>query len=182
MSARLKKRSMDLLARFVPHANKLRRYLARRCCDPHAVDDLAQEVYLRLLRRDDAAVNDPIRYLYGVAANVLAEFHLDEALERKRVTTDSDELARIADQREEFSVLGAGEQLVERQQLERMLHRLPENQAKVLVLHELEGLSYIEVSETLKLTLNTVEKYLVLAKIQLRSLLYPSQHGQDRRR
>lgn len=182
MSAKLERRSMSLLAQVVPHADKLRRYLARRWRDPQDVDDLAQEVYVRLLRRDDAEVDEPIKYLYGVAANVVADFCTDASYEREHVTTDSDELARIAEHLEDFSALESGEQLVERQRLERALRQLPKNQAKVLVLHELSGLSYAEVAAELRLSVHTVEKYLVKAKMQLRTLLCHSQYGPGERK
>jgi RNA polymerase sigma-19 factor, ECF subfamily len=177
MSAEPKRNESGLLAKVVPHADKLRRYLSHRLRAQQDVDDLAQEVYLRLLRRNDAAqVADPIKYLYGVAAKVVADFFTDATYEREHVMTDSDELTRVAERLEESSAVDSSEQLVEEQRLERALHKLPGTQAMVLVLHEVEGLSYAEVAARLGLSLHTVEKYLVKAKAHLRVLLWCSEH------
>ena len=83
------------IARFVAKAFRqyglgLHRYLERRLPTPQDADDVAQEVYLRLLRLDDTEfVREPQAYLYGVASNVVREFRMRSELERERVTFDS---------------------------------------------------------------------------------------------
>ena len=54
----------------------LRRFLAvRRGVKTSDIDDLAQEVFLRLLRYDRAElVNDPKAYLFKMASNVACEW------------------------------------------------------------------------------------------------------------
>lgn len=55
---------------------QLHAFLRRRVRDAAEVDDLAQEVYLRLLRSADIdVVGSPLSYVYGVAAHVASEFN-----------------------------------------------------------------------------------------------------------
>src|SRR5262249_1644496 len=63
---------------FERYGRQLRQYLKRRSHRQQDVDDLAQEVYLRLLRVNSATrVAKPLAYVYGVAARVIAD-HRDE--------------------------------------------------------------------------------------------------------
>src|SRR5687767_3423214 len=53
----------------------LQRYLVRRVRSVDDAKDLAQEVYLRLMRvQDSGYVNEPLAYLYRTASNVVYEF------------------------------------------------------------------------------------------------------------
>jgi DNA-directed RNA polymerase specialized sigma24 family protein len=73
----------------VRYAKQVHRYFLRRLSKPQDVEDLAQEVYLRILRLDDRPwMEDPLRYLYTVAANVLTDFRRDERQEEKYLTVD----------------------------------------------------------------------------------------------
>src|SRR5262245_32725797 len=75
----------------------LHRYLLRRLRSAENAQDLAQEVYLRLLRFSDRKlVQHPEAYVYRVAFNVLCEFKLHE--KRDPVSFDSDAVALLAEQ------------------------------------------------------------------------------------
>jgi RNA polymerase sigma-70 factor (ECF subfamily) len=54
--------------------------------------------------------------------------------------------------------------------LERLLKRLPDDFRTIVVLRDLEGLSYTEISETLEIPLGTVESRLFRARAELRTL------------
>jgi len=67
----------------------LARYLAHRLYNAQTAEDLAQEVYLRLLRvANPERVKSPQAYVYRVAANALQEFRARE--ESSIVTFDSE--------------------------------------------------------------------------------------------
>lgn len=55
--------------------------------------------------------------------------------------------------------------------LERGLARLPQWQRRVLVLRELSGLSYQEISQTLDIDLGTVKSRIARARLSLRKIL-----------
>ena len=152
------------------YRQELHRYLRRRSRRPQDVDDLAQEVYLRLLRHDNKkCVRKPLAYLYGIAAHVIADYMDGSRQEREQVSSDG------ADEPEEGSGItpdDLGDQLNLQQQIERALAKLPPTQAAVLVAHKHRGLSYEEVAAELGLSIHTVEKYVTQAKARIRMMTW----------
>lgn len=62
---------------FARHGRGLQAFFRRRTRAPSEVDDLTQEVYLRMLRVEEAeAIRNPEAYLYTVAAHLLKEWAL----------------------------------------------------------------------------------------------------------
>jgi RNA polymerase sigma-70 factor (ECF subfamily) len=158
------------LAAACDYRRELHRYLLRRLHNPHDVDDLAQEVYLRLLRVDDETlVRKPLAFVYAVASHVVAEFWRsgteDNHVEKDPLEQWSEDLS-----------LALPDDLAERlsleQQLDRALAQLPPMQAAVLLAHKRDGLSYEETAEKLGISVHTVEKYLTKAKARMRALLW----------
>src|SRR5580700_9444810 len=83
--------SASLLAgtAFRDHAGDLQRFLARRVNHAHDADDLAQEVFARLLRvRDADLVRTPLAYLLGIATHVVREFR--QRKHNERIVFDSE--------------------------------------------------------------------------------------------
>lgn len=153
------------------YARELHRYLLRRLRRPQEVDDLAQEIYLRLLRLDESkAVEKPLAYLYGVAAHVVADFKLDTNAEQSRLAYDDDTVEAWSERPAAALPDELAERVLLEQQIEWALNQLPPMQAAVLLAHKRDGFSYEEVARRLKLSVNTVEKYLTLAKAKLRTL------------
>jgi RNA polymerase sigma-70 factor (ECF subfamily) len=153
------------------YARELHRYLLRRLRRPHEVDDLAQEVYLRLLRLDESkCVQKPLAFVYGVAAHVVADFNLEASTEEQHLTFDEDALQHWSEHPAEILPDELAERVALEQQVEWALKQLPPTQAAVLVAQKRDGFSYEEIAERLKLSVNTVEKYLTLAKARLRTL------------
>jgi RNA polymerase sigma factor (sigma-70 family) len=67
---------------YAEHGRALRAFLQRRVRLNADAADLAQEVYLRMLRiRDQDVIRNPVHYLYTVANNLVKEHSL---LERRR--------------------------------------------------------------------------------------------------
>lgn len=155
---------------FARYALELHRYLLRRLHRPQDVDDLAQEVYLRLLRLDEKRVRKPLAFLYGIAAHVLADFKMEAASEQEHLTFD-DELVQAWSERPSNLL---PEELADRLNLEQQiayaLAQLPPTHAAVLLAHKRDGLSYKEVAQRLKLSVHTVEKYVTQAKAKIRSM------------
>lgn len=152
------------------YRQELHRYLLRRSRRPQDVDDLAQEVYLRLLRHDNTkCVHKPLAYLYGIASHVIADYMDDSKQERERLTGDG------VDELEEGSWItpdNLGDQLNLQQQIERALAQLPPTHSAVLLAHKYCGLSYEEVAAELGLSIHTVEKYVTQAKARIRMMTW----------
>jgi RNA polymerase sigma-19 factor, ECF subfamily len=166
MKSLLPKQAWQVAAQY---KRQLHNYLLRRLRKPQNVDDLAQEVYLRLLRIDDADyMRTPLAYLYRVASNVLSDWNEIEQREA-HVTADSDEIDRWSESPEAAWPDNPTDRLELAEQIERTLAQLPALQATILVLFEQEGLSYQEIAKELQISVHTVEKYLTMARARIRT-------------
>lgn len=153
------------------YAQELRRYLQKRVNRPQDVDDLAQEVYLRLLRWEDAkVVEKPLQYLYGVAAHVIADFRV--ASSRLPAVPFSDaEFSELMECPTTDGNDSVQESLDIERRLTEALGQLPDTYAAIVIGFHREGLTYDEIGNRLNLSPNTVHKYLTRARAQLRMLL-----------
>jgi RNA polymerase sigma factor (sigma-70 family) len=155
---------------FRDHAGELQRFLARRIGQPQDADDLAQEVFARLLRvRDADLVRNPLSYLLGIATHVVREFRQRKLHER--VLFDSDLADELCDHTEQEGTQNMAEQIELRQRLDRAIRQLPSAHQLALLLVKRDGLSYTEAASASGLSVHTIEKYVVEARARLRVLL-----------
>jgi len=150
------------------YARDLRRYLARRLGRTQEVDDLAQEVYARLLRVEDSKqIEKPLAFVFGVAAHVLADHRLANR-RHHHVSFDSE----LAEDAGAAHATPPEEELAERislqQQLDRAIAELPPLHQAILVACKRDGHSSEEVADRLGLSVHTVNTYLAAARAQLR--------------
>jgi RNA polymerase sigma factor (sigma-70 family) len=150
------------------YASQLHRFLARRLLRPQDVDDLAQEVFLRLVRLDKPElVRKPQAYLFRVAANLIREFRIRNDKEQERVAYDSEALDQIAEQGVEMVNDELAEQLNLARQLDRALAQLPRVQRAVLLMVKRDGLSHKEVARKTGIHVRTVERYVIEATAKM---------------
>ncbi|MFC4314943.1 RNA polymerase sigma factor [Steroidobacter flavus] len=149
----------------------VRHWLSRRAAVPAAeLDDLAQEVFLRLLRYSEkTAVENPLGYLLRIAGNVASEWrerarvskpHDQEWLEDLLIEPDQEPENSLCKTRTDASVQAA-------------VDKLPFRQRQVLLLRVNEGLTYKQIAERLKLSPRVVLRDLSRAYSQLRTRLNP---------
>jgi RNA polymerase sigma factor (sigma-70 family) len=156
-------------AAFRDHAADLQRFLARRVTLAEDADDLAQEVFARLLRvRNADLVRNPLSYLLGIATHVVREFR--QRKQHERVLFDSDLADGLCDHCE-ADASGIAEQFELRERLDKALQRLPAAHQLVLLLVKRDGLSYAEAATAAGLSVHTIEKYVVEARARLRVIL-----------
>lgn len=182
----------------VEYKQLLRNYLRRRLRKPDDLDDLAQEVYLRLLRiQDETQINrvrEPMAYVYAVAANVVADWNRAadrsvelgvsiEAIEGEGPALEEEEtpyktwngclVDRIApaeriDRQQRMLDDDPAERAARQQHIERVFAQLPPIQAAALLLHARDGLSYQEIAKQLNLSYEMVHYHIRLAKARVR--------------
>jgi RNA polymerase sigma factor (sigma-70 family) len=157
-------------AAFERHGGALLRYLLRcRGCAQDA-DDLAQEVYLELLRVSQAeAVKQPQAYMYRVASHVVYRFKRRRQRESDFVAFDSEAVSQMEERVGDRRPQGVGEQLDNERELTRLLEELPPLYRAIILLQKRDGLSYAQVAERLGISIHTVKKYLHRALLQMRS-------------
>jgi RNA polymerase sigma-70 factor (ECF subfamily) len=161
------------LRTFRSHARELQRFLLRRVGDRQDIDDLSQEVFARLMRVENVAlIRNPLAYLLGIATHVVREFR--QRKQHQCVIFDS-EMAELVSENLELvshSEISTSTEQVELQNwLDTALKQLPLTHQTVLLLVKRDGLSYEEAAAATKLSVHTIEKYLVEARARLRVLM-----------
>ena len=145
----------------------IRGALARRLNRTADIDDLAQEVYLRLLRvpRPDL-VRNPQAYLYRVAINVAEEWRaraaqsFDHSSEALQDLAAQDDLERDAGQRQRA------------QAIRQALEALPEASRTAVLLHVRNGMTYEEVARHMGVSRRAVKRYVAKGYAALRLRLH----------
>ena len=131
--------------------------------DREQVDDLAQEVFLRVHRglpyfRGDARLST---WIFRIVANVCSEARTRRTAERPGV----------APVREPGRPDQAFADLELKDRLHKAMAELPETQRLLIAAHYLEGVQYEALAEALDMPIGTVKTHLYRAKRRLRELL-----------
>lgn len=129
-------------------------------------DDLAQEVFLRLLRLDEPeAINHPRAFLFRIAANVVSDWRdryrrlrIDAPETFEQLATDETPVKTLVSKARAKAVNEA-------------LKDLPPAQSAALVLRVKHGLTYKQVAEHLGVTERMVKRYVVKGYASLREQL-----------
>jgi len=130
-------------------------------------EDIAQEVFLRVHRaiRDFRAEAKLSTWLYGIASNLC--LNRLASSERKRMRYDDDALTLApSDAADAVAMLERGE--IEAA-LRQAIAELPDERRIVVVLRDVEGLSYEEIAHALDLEPGTVRSRLHRARMDLKS-------------
>lgn len=139
------------------YGSALRRYFIRRGKHSADADDLAQEVYLRLLRSEansGVRIRNPEAYLYTIAANLLRERAF--LLSRGESVALDDVVATLASPE-----INGEENLVrsERErELTKVIDELSGRSRAALIMHYRDGLTYKDIAEEMGVTVHAVKK------------------------
>jgi RNA polymerase sigma-70 factor (ECF subfamily) len=130
-------------------------------------EDVAQEVFLRVYRaigsfRGEAKLST---WLYGIASNLCLNRLV--SADRRRVRHDDDAIMRAPSEAADAATT------IERNEVDTALRQaiaeLPDERRIVVVLRDLEGLSYDEIAQALDLEPGTVRSRLHRARLDLKS-------------
>lgn len=145
----------------------LRRFLARRRAGTSAdIEDIAQEVFLRLIQYDRAELVDhPKTYLFKIAANVSAEWAVRSS---RRLPHDAAWLTELVDALSPDAEL---ERENVDEQIRRALLALPPRAREILRLHFGEGMTHEEIASALGVTRKIVKRDVSRAYAALRITL-----------
>lgn len=144
------------------------------------VEDLAQEVFLRVFRARDRYQPDAkfSTWLYRIACNLC----INEARDRKEARSldagsdgsgeGKSRAMRVADEK-----AGAPSSAIEQQEMVRAvrasLEKLPENQRAAVLLSQYHEMSYRDVGESLGISEKAVKSMMARAREQMRKKLLP---------
>src|SRR5262249_54970642 len=130
-------------------------------------EELAQEVFLRLLRvPDPEAIRVPEAYLYTIASNLVKEYSLKLAREGIAVSPEDPPAQEYLAETPSFSEELDREQRVAR--LREVLAQLSPKCQAVVALRHWQGRSYEEIAGELAISRDMVKKYLTQALVHCR--------------
>ena len=150
------------------YGERLRRFFSFRLRNTTDAADLAQEVFLRLMRVErPETIRSPEAYLFTVASHVLHQHTLRQAnapasinildvFAELQLTSGDDPVARVEGQ----------QKLAE---LEYALRGMPAKNSTALLLHRLGGLSIEEIARKLGVSRPAAKKYLARALVDCRN-------------
>jgi RNA polymerase sigma-70 factor (ECF subfamily) len=162
----------------LPHldaAYTLARYLTR---NEHDAQDVVQDAYLRALKYFDgfrgAEGGDGRAWLLAIVRNAAFTWRRRHRWDTSAAEFDEQfHSEAVADVHPEAALLGASA----RESLHQALDQLPPEFREVIVLRELQGLSYKEIGEVTGVPVGTVMSRLSRARSRLQRALYAEQEG-----
>ncbi|KAA5803568.1 sigma-70 family RNA polymerase sigma factor [Alkalicaulis satelles] len=140
-------------------------YFNKRIREQYDVDDLVQEVFLRLVRRAELSDVEAIdRYIFRTAANVIKDRSRRRSARLQHLHHGFDETEIDSDLFSPERVLLGKEAL---EQLAAALDAMPEKTRNVFMLRRYEGLKNSEIAALLGLTVSGVRFHIIRAKAYL---------------
>ncbi len=127
-------------------------------------EDIAQEAFLKVYHNLDGFRNQSkfSSWLYRVTLNTAYD-HLRKN-RRKNYSLDEINYSNIANNK-------TSEDILAKETLQKALEKIPFDFRAALILKEIEGLSYKEIAQTLKIHIGTVESRIFRARTMLKNLL-----------
>ena len=150
------------------YGDRLRRFLSQRLRNVADAPDLAQEVFLRLLRVEHhETIRSPEAYLFTVASHVLHQHTLRQSM--TPISVDIAELfseLQLTSNDDPSATVDTAQRL---EQLQHSLQALPPKVSTTLMLHRFAGFSIEEIGRQLGVSRPTAKKYLARALTHCRA-------------
>ncbi|WP_079729714.1 RNA polymerase sigma factor [Novosphingobium mathurense] len=139
----------------------LLRFMLARQCNPAEVEDLLQDLYVKLANIRTGPISNPRAYLYQMANNLLHDHRRGRRRQQER--DDHWTRSRIGPDLEKESAPSPEESAIARDELERVnraIASMPQRTAQILKMYRLDGVSQKAIANNLNLSLSAVEKHL----------------------
>lgn len=145
---------------------RLRRFLRLKLRNPADIPDLAQEVFLRLLRAPrHEDIKSPEAYLFTVATHVVQQHHQ----QRMAAPSSLNHLESFSEQLTSTDDPTAKLEVAQKMELlEQKLDAMPPRMAMVLLMHRVAGHTIPEIALELGLAEITIKKHLAKALLRCR--------------
>lgn len=153
------------------HDVALRRFVRVRIGIPADCDDVVQSVYTRLIQIDgvekhlEARLDTVRSYLFKIAANIITDRYRKSQVRMETEHTSFDNVKILS------TVMAPERQAQGKRtlrQIQYVLVRIKPEYRHAFVLSRMENMSYREISDTMSVSVSTVEKYISAALFAIR--------------
>ena len=171
------KQAFNLLV--VKYERRLARLLSRFVRDPHEVEDIAQEAFIKAYRalstfRGDAAF---YTWLYRIGINTAKNYLMARGRRVPTSTEYNSEEAEGFEDATSLQDLNTPENMLLSKEVAQVVNEamaaLPEDLRTAISLREMEGLSYEEIAETMGCPIGTVRSRIFRAREAIAARLRP---------
>lgn len=139
------------------------------------IEDLAQEVFIKIYKNIDKFQGKSSLYtwVYRITTNVCLDY-----IKKRKEIIYIDEKIQFEDGEMDMQ-LSTNEKLQDelyeekelKEKLKKSINKLPENQRMMIILRDIKGLSYEEISKILSMKLGTVKSQINRARLKLKEIL-----------
>jgi RNA polymerase sigma-70 factor (ECF subfamily) len=144
-------------ALYVNHHGWLESWLRRKLGDGHQAADLAQDTFVRVLKKRLAdELQDPRSYLVTIARGLVIDLFRRQALEQAWLETLAARPEAVDISLEARAII-----LETLFAIDRMLDGLDARARQIFLMAQIEGLSYVDIARVLKISVTTVKKHMV---------------------
>lgn len=161
------------------YQRKLARLLSRFIRDPAEVEDVAQEAFIKAYRALPSFRGDSAFYtwLYRIGTNTAKNFLVAQGRRAPTSTSFDSEEAETFDDGDQLRDINTPESVLHSKQIgetvNAAMESLPEELRTAIVLREIEGLSYEEISRIMDCPIGTVRSRIFRAREAVAAKLRP---------
>jgi RNA polymerase sigma-70 factor (ECF subfamily) len=150
---------------YLDDAYTLARYLLR---DEHDAQDVAQEASLRALRYFDGFQGGDARaWLLAIVRNCSLTWRKRQKIDHARHVPDADDVPLVSSSEADAAAVESSE----RMRVQRAIDALPSEFREVIVLREVQDMSYREIGDVIGVPIGTVMSRLARGRKRLATLL-----------
>jgi RNA polymerase sigma factor (sigma-70 family) len=154
----------------LPLEAMLRQFLRRSVRNQSNIDDLVQDVYVRVCEAANREIPNPVKpFVFTIARNILIDRVRREHVVSIEAVEDLDALNIAID------APGPEQSVIAREELRRVqaaLDRLPPRAREAVILRKVDDLSWREIAERMGIAEGTVDRHIKDAMRALASMLY----------
>lgn len=149
------------------HHGWLKGWIRARLGCAEQASDLTHDIFIKLmLQRQTTELRFPRAYLTSLARNTLVDLYRRRSIEQAYL-----EMLMLQPEASEISPETRHSIIEALIEIDRLLDNLGERGREIFLLAQLDGLSYVEISRRLKISVNTVRKHFIRAMSQCLMLI-----------
>ena len=156
--------SKAIAALFEYYYPKIYRYFYYRVKTNEDAEDLASEVFVKMVKSIKRQTGNFAAWLYMIAKNTLVDYYRREGVKREN-TVDNTILETVPDDKK------AVDDLFVQDELKNNISRLSEEQQQVILLKFIEGFNNVKIAEIMGKTIGAVKSLQFRALANLRELM-----------